>query len=114
VTSNRDRSYNTSFATSAIAFFCAIYSLIKTMKLILSGATGHVGTEVIRQSLLNPKVTSMIALTRRPIDVSAIAAGMGIGKDVKVDKIKSVVLQDFMDYPDEVKKDLADADACIW
>jgi hypothetical protein len=84
------------------------------MKLILSGSTGHVGTEVIRQSLLNPKVTSLIALTRRPIDVSAIAASLGGGTNVNEDKVKSVILQDFMNYPDDVKKELADADACIW
>jgi hypothetical protein len=84
------------------------------MKLILAGSTGHVGSEIIRQSLLNPKVTSLIALTRRPIDVLAIAAGMSDGNNVEVDKVKSVVLRDFMDYPEDVKKDLADADACIW
>jgi hypothetical protein len=84
------------------------------MKLILAGSTGLVGTEVIRQSLLNPKITSLIALTRRPIDVSAIAAGMNVGKDAEISKVKSLVLQDFTNYPEGVKKDLEDADACIW
>ncbi|KAF2679277.1 nucleoside-diphosphate-sugar epimeras-like protein [Lentithecium fluviatile CBS 122367] len=84
------------------------------MKLILSGSTGLVGTEVIRQSLLNPRITSLVALTRRPIDIAAIAAEIGGDKDVSVAKVKSVMLQDFTNYPEEVKNELADADACIW
>ena len=84
------------------------------MKLVLAGSTGLVGTEVIRQSLLNPKVTSVIALTRRPIDVSAIAGNTGGGKPVDVGKVKSVVLEDFTNYPEDVKRHLVDADACIW
>jgi hypothetical protein len=84
------------------------------MKLILSGSTGLVGTEVIRQSLLNPRVTSLIALTRRPIDISAIAASLGGAEEVNVGKVKSVIVQDFMNYSKEVKDDLADVDACIW
>jgi uncharacterized protein YbjT (DUF2867 family) len=77
------------------------------MKLIVSGATGLVGTEVIRQSLKNPKVASVIALSRRPVSVPTDA-----GDDA--DKLKSLVLQDFTNYPEDVKAELADADACIW
>jgi hypothetical protein len=84
------------------------------MKLIVSGSTGLVGTEVLRQSLLNPKLTSVIALTRRPIDVSTLAAGLKTDGEINVNKVKSVVVQDFTKYPEDVKKELADADACIW
>ncbi|KAF1950563.1 putative nucleoside-diphosphate-sugar epimerase [Byssothecium circinans] len=93
------------------------------MKIILSGSTGLVGREVIRQALLNPRVTSVIALTRRPIDVASIAAGISRAekeaiqsdsKQINVEKVQSVVLQDFMDYPDNVRRELGDADACIW
>jgi uncharacterized protein YbjT (DUF2867 family) len=37
------------------------------MKLIVTGATGFIGTEVIRQVLSNPTITSIIALARKPI-----------------------------------------------
>jgi dTDP-4-dehydrorhamnose reductase len=81
------------------------------MKLILAGSTGLVGTEVLRQCLLNPKITSVVALTRRPIDISALASK---AHSIKTDKVKSIVLQDFTEYPADVKRELADADACIW
>jgi hypothetical protein len=86
------------------------------MKLILAGSTGLVGTEVLRQCLLNPKITSLIALTRRPIDIAALTAPLqnSDAKTSGVEKVKSLVLQDFTEYPEDVKRDLADADACIW
>lgn len=79
------------------------------MKLIVTGATGLVGTEVIRQSLKNPKITSVIALGRRPVSVPKNA-----GEGVDTSKLKSLVLEDFTNYPQDVKAQLADADACIW
>lgn len=79
------------------------------MKLIVSGATGLLGTEVIRQSLSNPKITSILALTRRPVPVPT-----NLGKDADASKLKNLVLEDFTKYPDDVKKEFGDADACIW
>lgn len=79
------------------------------MKLIISGGTGFVATELIRQSLLNPKITSIIALARRPVPVP-----QDLGADVDTSKLKSVVLDDFTQYTDDVKRQLDGADACIW
>jgi uncharacterized protein YbjT (DUF2867 family) len=79
------------------------------MKLIITGATGLVGTEAIRQSLKNPKISSVIALSRRPVTVPE-----DIGDEQITDKLKSLVLKDFTQYPEDVKAQLADADACIW
>ena len=80
------------------------------MKLIVVGATGFVGTEVIRQAVLNPEITSVVALARRevtlPEDVSQAL------NDPK--KFKTVVCQDFERYPENLKKEFADADCCIW
>lgn len=39
------------------------------MKIIVTGATGLVGAEVIRQALLDDKISEIIALTRRPLRV---------------------------------------------
>ena len=36
------------------------------------------------------------------------------GPNADVKKIKSVVCEDFTNYPENVKKELAGADACIW
>lgn len=77
------------------------------MKIIIAGSTGFVATELIRQALVHPSVTSIVALARRetplPVDVEADTS-----------KFKSVVCSDFENYPDDVKHELQGADACIW
>lgn len=79
------------------------------MKLIVAGSTGFVGTELIRQALSHPEVTSVIALGRREIAVPE-----NIGPNADATKFKCVVCADFEDYPESVKQKLAGADACIW
>ncbi|KAJ6093073.1 hypothetical protein N7486_008362 [Penicillium sp. IBT 16267x] len=74
------------------------------MKLIVAGATGLVGSEIIRQALQNNNVTEVIALARKPITID----------DSNASKLKSVVIRDYAEYPDEVRAKLAGADACIW
>ncbi|KAK0665315.1 hypothetical protein QBC41DRAFT_328100 [Cercophora samala] len=83
------------------------------MKLIIAGSTGFVATELIRQSLSNPLITSLIALGRKP---SPPPNPSTLLPNADLSKLKSVVLDDFdcADYPDNVKSDLANADACIW
>ncbi|KAF4626500.1 hypothetical protein G7Y89_g11659 [Cudoniella acicularis] len=71
------------------------------MKLIVTGATGFVGTEVIRQALRNPAVTSVVALTRKPIQPS----------NTGTTKLQSVVLEDWTSpYPEASKTPPALAD----
>ena len=79
------------------------------MKLIVAGASGFVATEVIRQSLSIPKITSVIAIARRPV-----SAPSNLGHGADTTKLHSVVLDSYDTYPDDVKKQLAGADACIW
>ncbi|KAH7375409.1 hypothetical protein B0T11DRAFT_270309 [Plectosphaerella cucumerina] len=74
------------------------------MKLIVAGATGFVASEVIRQAVRMPEITSIIALARKPITADTPESS----------KIKNVVIKDYGEYPEEVKKELAGADACIW
>ncbi|XWW95235.1 hypothetical protein V2A60_003189 [Cordyceps javanica] len=79
------------------------------MKLIVVGATGLIGTEVIRQALSHKSVTSVVALGRRPTPPpKSVTAGPAL------EKFQSVTLDDFTSYPDDVKSQLAGADACIW
>lgn len=75
------------------------------MKLIIVGASGFVATELISQALRRPDVTSLVALSRKPVTAPD-------GEHAA--KLKSVVIGDYGEYPDDVKKELAGADACIW
>jgi hypothetical protein len=77
------------------------------MKLIIAGSTGFVATEIIRQAIRLPAVTSIIALSRRETSTPSAPDG-------DASKLKSVICDDFINYSDEVKKELVGADACIW
>lgn len=79
------------------------------MKLIVAGASGFVASEVIRQSLSIPKITSVIALARHPV-----AAPLNLNPGADASKLHSVVVDNYGSYPDNVIKQLAGADACIW
>ncbi|KAI0435879.1 NAD(P)-binding protein [Xylaria telfairii] len=80
-----------------------------SMKLIVTGATGFVGQEIIRQSLSHPKISTIVALARSPV---VAPEKLPAGSDSS--KLKSVVIQDYEVYPDDVKKEFSGADACIW
>lgn len=76
------------------------------MKLVVVGGTGLVATELIRQSLKAPEITSVVALSRRLVQLDSDASNAS--------KLQSVVVQDYAHYEDWVKSLLAGADACIW
>jgi len=74
------------------------------MKVILTGCTGFVGSEVLAQCRRKPTITSIVVLTRRPLP-----------DEVRNDpKVESVIMEDFLSYSDTVKKQMAGAQACIW
>ncbi|XXG97485.1 hypothetical protein Hte_003788 [Hypoxylon texense] len=79
------------------------------MKLIVSGATGFVGRELIRQSLGKREITSVVALARKPVSVPE---NLEDGADPS--KLKSVVVEDYERYSEDVIKEFAGASACIW
>ena len=93
------------------------------MKIILAGSTGSIGTihpssafpndgytkiligsVVLAQALLDPSITSIIILSRRPLPQTLPP------------KAKVLILTDkeFISYPPTVLAELADAEACIW
>jgi uncharacterized protein YbjT (DUF2867 family) len=76
------------------------------MKLIVTGGTGFVGGQVVRQALRSPKITSVVALSRKPIQLEAGTEG--------ADKLNNVLVESYQSYPENVKKELAGADALIW
>ncbi len=79
------------------------------MKLVVAGASGFVATEIIRQSLSIRKITSVISLSRRPISRLS-----NLGHDADASKLHNVLVDSYGSYPDDVSKELASADACIW
>jgi uncharacterized protein YbjT (DUF2867 family) len=68
------------------------------MHIILTGATGFTGGEVLRQALLDPAITQVTVLTRRTLALSH-------------PKLHEIILRDFLDY---TGLDLRSATACIW
>ena len=80
------------------------------MKLIIAGATGYVATELIRQSLRRPDVTSVVALARQNTPVPSDVTGPDAAK------LTSVVIKDYETgpYDGATRNALAGADACIW
>jgi len=79
------------------------------MKLIIAGASGFVGSELVRRSISMPAFTTVVALARCTVSSPERPYP---GSDVS--KLKSVVVKDYDEYPEEVVKELANADACIW
>jgi dTDP-4-dehydrorhamnose reductase len=76
------------------------------MKLIIVGGTGLVATELIRQSLAMPEITSVVAVARRAVELEENAVNKA--------KFKSVLIKDYEEYPDTLRGEFAGANACIW
>lgn len=79
------------------------------MKIIVAGASGYVGSEIVKQALGLQQVTAVIALARRTLPVPQ---NLPPGSDPS--KFKSVVIKDYDEYPEDVKREFAGAAACIW
>lgn len=79
------------------------------MKLIIVGSSGFVGKELVRQAIASPAITSVVGLARRETPVPE-----GLSDSSDAAKFTSVVCDDFLNYSDNVKQQLSNADACIW
>ena len=74
------------------------------MKLLITGSTGRVGSQVLLQALANPSVTAVIAMSRRALNDEV----------TKNAKLQVLIVEDFKNYSNSVIDALADIDACIW
>ncbi|CEQ40598.1 SPOSA6832_02220, partial [Sporobolomyces salmonicolor] len=99
------------------------------MRLVLTGATGTAGSEVLRQALLNPAVTGVTVISRRPLPPH-------VDPSPSNPKLKVILHKDFTGvfssahfalqpdayvflfsapaYPPELLQQLEGHDACIW
>jgi nucleoside-diphosphate-sugar epimerase len=71
------------------------------MNIILTGATGFVGTEVLDQLLADPAIGRVTCLSRRPPPLQS-------------PRLDTILHEDFTSYPAALLERLAAHDACIW
>ncbi|KAJ4257514.1 hypothetical protein NW762_008638 [Fusarium torreyae] len=74
------------------------------MKVVVTGATGTVGNEIVKRCLSDARITKVVILTRR-------AVSMDIESHPKADV---VMVQDFLRYSDEVLRRIEGSSACLW
>ena len=74
------------------------------MKIIVTGATGFIGGEILRQALARSEITSVVALSRKPLT----------GPEASNPKLKTVLMEDFTQYPASVLSELKGASGCAW
>ncbi|KAI9163909.1 Leucinostatins biosynthesis cluster protein T [Paramyrothecium foliicola] len=74
------------------------------MKVIVTGATGMAGREVVKRCLEEERITEVVILTRRPL-VDDVQGNP---------KARVIMHDDFSTYPDDLMEALAGAEACIW
>jgi uncharacterized protein YbjT (DUF2867 family) len=70
------------------------------MNLLITGATGMVGSELLRQAIADNDVHSITALSRKPLDI-------------RHPKLRTVIHKDFLDYS-SLRSLFADCDVCAW
>jgi uncharacterized protein YbjT (DUF2867 family) len=70
------------------------------MNVILTGATGLAGSEVLRQCLADAAITGVTVLSRRDLPQAD-------------PRLRQIVHGDFLNY-DSILRKLADHDACLW
>ena len=73
------------------------------MKVVITGATGFVGQEVLKQCIDNSSITSIVVLSRRQLP-----------EPVTSPKVKVLVLDNFMEYSPSTLSELQGTHACLW
>jgi hypothetical protein len=77
--------------------------LLIAMHLVLTGATGLVGSAVLQQMLVTPSVSKVSILSRRPV---AQVEGHS--------KARVIIHKDYATYPPELLNQLKDVDGVVW
>jgi nucleoside-diphosphate-sugar epimerase len=70
------------------------------MKIIITGANGMVGSEVVTQAIQNNAISSITLITRKPLSI-------------KHSKVTNIIHSDFLKY-ENISQVFAENDACIW
>jgi uncharacterized protein YbjT (DUF2867 family) len=75
------------------------------MHLILTGATGRVGTGVLDAMLRTADITKISILSRRPVQMA---------EDAKDPRLNVIIHGDFENFDKEVLEKLKGANGCVW
>lgn len=75
------------------------------MHLILTGATGLVGSAALDAMLKNNAISKISILSRRPVQMA---------EDAKDPRVRVITHKDFESYQPELLDQLKDADGCVW
>ncbi|KAH9835294.1 uncharacterized protein C8Q71DRAFT_765049 [Rhodofomes roseus] len=78
------------------------------MKLLLTGVTGVAGLAAYRAAVVDPAITHITVLSRRPIPSWAVLPPNASTKTT------TIIHNDFLSYPTDLAKQLAQNDACVW
>lgn len=70
------------------------------MKIVIFGATGTAGSEVVRQAIVDPEIEQLTVVVRKSIELNH-------------PKVKIIIHSDFLDYT-KLLPVFQEADACIW
>jgi uncharacterized protein YbjT (DUF2867 family) len=76
------------------------------MHLVLTGATGLVGSAVLHAMLTTESITQITILSRRPVPMASAL-------ESKV-KVKVILHTDYTSYPAEILEQLKDAHGVVW
>lgn len=76
------------------------------MRILLTGATGFIGREILEQCITHNYVDRVYVLTRKPLDQ----------KYFKGEKVVEIIHENFEEYPDSLLNRLRDegVEGCIW
>lgn len=73
------------------------------MKVLITGATGTIGSAILKQCLQDPSITSIVALSRRALP-----------HDYTSPKLSTIIVSDFAQYDATLLSEIVSADAAIW
>lgn len=75
------------------------------MHLILTGATGHVGSGVLDAMLKSREVSKISILSRKPLQAA---------DETNDPRINVIIHEDFLNYDDALLDELKGADGVVW
>lgn len=71
------------------------------MRIVLTGATGFVGSEILQQVLSRPEITAVTCISRRPVGIQHR-------------KVRNILHSDFTSCPGKLAEGMAEHGALIW